>query len=175
MIPPWQPVLDGSGYASFHRRVTRWNLARIIVPVVAVVVLAGAGATSYFVVSYLHEGAGAVTGVVTESSRPLDGVAKAPVDLTGDGVADDWAVGEHLPGETVTMLVNASGDIIPDRTGGDVAVMLFFGILSTLIVSTFVGLGTYFAFEKWGYSAAYRDWDDALRILETHPSWQRGR
>lgn len=145
----------------------------LVVLAAVVTVALGAWIAVSGVMSYLNEPVAAHSGVVTESSRPLESdVVKAPVDWTGDGVADGWAFGEFLPGDAAVVYTNSLDESVREPTLGNTAGFIFLAVLATVLVAGAAAFGTWFAASQWGYSAAERDWDDAAHLLRTHPAYQ---
>ena len=162
----------------FLRSSTTWSLIRwygfLFVPPI-LVILVGFGLYAH---ADLTTPVQPVPGVVTESSRPLNGEDKAPVDWTGDGKPDGWLIGEWLPGDHGTVYLVAGEQVAEPMTlAGYLAlgiIVLFFCIASAF------GIGI-LLLEELVYKArdaAERDWRAASRVdpdsfNEWGPTWAR--
>lgn len=159
---------------------TRWNLAGYYLmiwtlPSLFFVVLSGG-----FLYNELTRIVQPVDAVVTESSRPLDKEDKAPVDWTGDAVADGWLLGEWLPGETGTVYLSESGEQVSRPmdllAAGSIAFMLVVFFAAVVIsLSTLM----YYDLRRRAVRAANDDWRLATLIMprahlnEGIPLWVR--
>lgn len=147
--------------STFRYPAVRWNTIRIYIALLAVPVVACVALFAWVVSYETNKVAQTVSAVVLETSRPLGGSDKAPVDWTGDDKADGWAFGEYLPGDRATVYRDSEGRSFVPLGIRDFTLMGILGVAAMILILTLAGL----SLSDWVRSIAWRSVDE---------DWNRG-
>lgn len=174
-IRPAVPVpLIPADRNAFCRAESRWNIARIYAAVFTVPFIVAALGFTWAVAVDTQRAALVAEATVLESSRPLGGDDKAPVDWTGDSRADGWAYGEYLPGDQVNVHVDSNGKTFTPLDTEDYAVYGVLGALALVVVFAVLALFIGEVVTDAAWRAANSDVAAAMRY-QANPDAGRGR